>query len=143
MVGQQQLRSPWPATFVELVAASAEQLTELVRQAVQQLGERDALVDGKRVMAYNKQGFRWSPASILRVGSSDKESIDVLANGWQKLAVGRSDICVVSEGGVGAALRAAATAGHEHLVKSLLQSKASMCVVDAKLNSALHLAARA
>ena len=148
MVEGTRLEAPWP----KRVAKLGTRVDEAAMAVVVELAEEERVRVGMEVAA-TEDGLNWKFGSRVTAvesggvegGGVEGGAITVKTRfGTELKGLPPAKALVVREGGAGALLREAAAAGKEQMVEVLLGAHVSPFVVaDARLNTALHLAAAA
>ena len=130
------VRMGLPAAWLPTALEAAKGVARQAAREAGKLAANDALVVGKRVLAFD---VTWNSAVVARV---EGDAVDVKMGGWDdKKALPRTKALVVASDGVGALLRLAAGAGDAALVEALLDAGVNPLVADEHANTPLHRAA--
>jgi ankyrin repeat protein len=130
------VRKGLPAAWLPTALEAAKGVAREVAREAGKLAAADALVVGKRVLAFDKI---WQQAVVAGV---EGDAVDVKIGGWkEKKGLPRTKALVVASDGAGALLRLAAGAGDATLVEALLDAGVNPLVADERANTPLHRAA--
>ena len=130
------VRKGLPAAWLPTALEAARGVAREAAREAGKLAAADALVVGKRVLAFD---VIWQQAVVARV---EGDAVDVKIQGWkEKKGLPRTMALVVATDGAGALLRLAAGAGDAALVEALLAAGINPLVADERANTPLHRAA--
>eukprot|EP00325_Prymnesiales_sp_UTEX-LB-985_P006681 CAMPEP_0174703536 /NCGR_PEP_ID=MMETSP1094-20130205/7444_1 /TAXON_ID=156173 /ORGANISM="Chrysochromulina brevifilum, Strain UTEX LB 985" /LENGTH=1008 /DNA_ID=CAMNT_0015901471 /DNA_START=155 /DNA_END=3181 /DNA_ORIENTATION=+ len=156
LLDEPQLNAPWPDLLAELLPRNTAVTDAFVLLAASHLDADRRRYYGTgvasptahaQVLGWSQRHQAWRPTQVLDVLPDGSMACSFAEAGIRRALEQRilkpEEVVYVSNGGLGALLRAAAKVGHEPLARSLLEASISPFEADSRGTTALHIATSA